>query len=508
MQTKQLDEIFPLATAPKSAKVNKGAKALKELYECGTLTESDVDFIIAATDPFHDKDLPHLMGLPSGQRAKSIVHDITQTVNIVRPPGFGQPSWNFMISTQPILTRTVLGRRKAFGTDLVPVDTGPHVIGAVNFSFADGNVDFDDTYFSPPVDPLNPPLNFLEGPCQVIGMAIEVVNTTAVIARQGACYSAVQNQNPFRLTTMKLCHTTSGAAGNSPTASYYECRKPPKNLPELSLLPPVTQRLAEEGAFAVCRMNYDQFSYTNTLPTMPMLTDQDFVPGTIANDTAHEIDVFTPNTVVHTWVHPEPDITTTSFADNPVANPSQMTIIMFTGLSTETSLDVKVRWLLQRFPSEQNPTVINLAKTSPPRNDYAFEIVDHILSQLPPSVPVDWNEDGGWWSTVLEALSDLAPLVGLIPHPIAQGISTGMAMVGKKKANNQKDEEIRKLRELLEQFMRQGKGNQALVVRPVVKQQNPASVKKTEMKTPPKTVKMITPSPKPKIDKKVAQKKT
>lgn len=176
-QMAQLVEVNPIP-GKTSGKARKGASELKKLVACGELSPHDVDFIIAATDPFHDRDLPDLTGAPDGQRAKSLVNDVTKLVEISRPDGFTETTWGVMITTQPVLTAVPMGRRELFGTTMFREDNGPNTIGSINFTFVDGNGDFDDTYFQVPVAPLCPDLDFLQGPVQVLGMCVEVENTT------------------------------------------------------------------------------------------------------------------------------------------------------------------------------------------------------------------------------------------------------------------------------------------------------------------------------------------
>lgn len=433
-----INEITPLT--PGGPAVAKGARTLKELTASGAFSPADVDFVIAATDPFHDKPLNFLTGIPDGQQGKCVVHDVVQVVEISKPSSLPPGNWNLMISTQPILNEVSMQPFHGYGNTLVRTTiVNGSTMGSVNFSFSSLNNDFSDNYTNSPLPSCNPDIQFLEGPLQVVGMAYEVENTTASMYRQGAYFGAEMNQNPFRTSTFRVVHPEGAlwATEKTNSLSLFEVRRPPKNVKELSLLPGNVAWKAEEGCFSVVREMYNQFSHVSSVPTYPFLCE---TPLPVGSTIGRMIEGWLPAPSNVGW--PDESITSIEYCWNNVPNPSNMSISMFMGLSEQTTLTVRVRWLIQRFPTEEDKAIINLAKSGPPRNDKAFELISRTFSSLPPAVPFRMNASGGWWKNVLSALGAAGPLVSMIPHPIAKVVGTAMtgapALLGSNEKPKQK----------------------------------------------------------------------
>jgi hypothetical protein len=85
----------------------------------------------------------------------------------------------------------------------------------------------------------------------------------------------------------------------------------------------------------------------------------------------------------------------------------------FAGLSPQTSLKIRARWIVSTVPSSTtSASLVSLAKMSPPDNPKLTQLVSLVQNKLPPGVPIDMNPSGEWWAKVMKAVSVAAPLVG------------------------------------------------------------------------------------------------
>lgn len=460
------DEITPLNPATNASR--RGAKTLQDLILKGAIDREQANFVIAATDPFHDKPLNHLTGCPDGQVELSVTPSYVSELTISRPPGYTGTTWNAMISNQALLTTVQMGVADLIGNiiSLPYANISESYVGSVNITTADGADDFSTIYHNPHYRPLNPPIDALEGPLQVIGMAIEVEDITAALHRQGAFHCAIQNQHPHKLTTLNGTPNISGMdIEGFVSGSFFEIRRPPANLAQLCLLPGIVDWRSEDGCFAVIREHYDQFSHVSTLPTYPILTNSDLPPGPLP---VSPLRVSTVPVSIYDWGEGK---TQATLPGNVVPNPSQMTVMMFTGLAPESVLQMRVRWFIQRFPTESQRQIIPLARLPPPRNDKCYELISRIFTTLPPAVPFAQNSSGEWWRTILEGIGAIAPAISMIPHPIAQAVSAGASAVGKLAKND--ESELERLRREIALLKEQLKECQKRMIQPALSQSQP-----------------------------------
>lgn len=67
-------------------------------------------------------------------------------------------------------------------------------------------------------------------------------------------------------------------------------------------------------------------------------------------------------------------------------------------------------------------------RLSPPRDKTAIATYFAIARELKDGYPVDFNDLGKLWDVISGALTTVAPLISLVPHPIAQAAATGIPM--------------------------------------------------------------------------------
>lgn len=437
-----LDQVVPLPGAS-TPEARKGCDALRYLNQCGKLSVEDTDFICGSVDPFHDKPLDHLAGVPDGLLERSIVHDVVTTLVLSRPAGFVNPAgFNIRLDVQPLLMNSFMQTAFMNGPAIQTTTSLTNAMGCVNVTYDDNTNVFVNNYaaggattYGGAANCDNPPAQFLVNPIKIIGMGVEVVNTTNILNVSGACHIAVQPQKSINRSGAFKVETTPAVPTltSSVSAEFYEVKSPPTTVAQLCLIPGNTSWAAKDGCFCVCRIKYDEQaeSTNNCWPRYPMVNlSGDLIPTATSGNPANANVLITSTATVS----PNGVNATMGFSCIPVSFPVEQTVIMFTGLNILSTFELRVRWLVQRVPSLTSSALINLAKNPPPLNPLALEIVSRALDHLPPGVTFRENKEGTWWSRFLTIFpsiaSSLSSGLALIPHPIAKGAAAALAGAG------------------------------------------------------------------------------
>jgi len=111
--------------------------------------------------------------------------------------------------------------------------------------------------------------------------------------------------------------------------------------------------------------------------------------------------------------------------------PSDSSICMLTGLSEQTTLTIRVRYWVERFPSDAEPEILPLTRSSARFDPLALEAYSKWVSRAPPGCRFTENPDGEWWGKTLGNLASIiGPMISMIPHPIAKAVGTGATFAG------------------------------------------------------------------------------
>lgn len=237
-------------------------------------------------------------------------------------------------------------------------------------------------------------------------MGYEVRNVTAQLYKQGAvvCYKQPMQWSQGRAAEGAL-------PLNWSPAQYTEM--PPKTSASAALYPNSRIWDAAEGCYNIITLNDVENKVTSPVPFCCQFTDSNFT-GTFVNQQAFGS---LPTDELASVVYP---------FDNVGA--------VFTGLSDSTSLMVTVRYLYERFPTEDSPDLLVLARPPSPYDPLALELYARCLRELPSYVMVKDNPLGEWFGKILEAVSHVAPIVGkIIPLPgaslIGEAVGKGAGAV-------------------------------------------------------------------------------
>lgn len=406
------------ATIPTPQKLDKSKRVIDQMINTGQVSKAGFEWLKIATDPWHDNKVEGFKGIPDQTLGTSVVMSVVQELDISKPAGLPPGNWSVRISTNPVASTcaTALydyasnsGVRDptAFSTTMYPV--------AVDFAAAGADfVDYsDNTTLGLKLDD-----SYLSGPYKVAGLGLEVVNTTAEIYQQGLCTCSRMNQNNTESFTSSLYHD----APNWNPVSTVATRSAPKNLAEMILLPSTTQWHAKEGNYSVVELLGVGSLPPATSPIYPLWMNSDFDSSVLVGFKKFRAPNLFPVVypiIGNKYVPPK----------YPGRVPLNTSTMMYTGLSEQTTLTLRVRWIVERFPNDNQPEILVLATPTAAYDPVAIEMYSRTMRKLPPGVMFKENNSQDWWKTVLSCIADVAS-AGLLmmPHPYAKGAGAAIGL--------------------------------------------------------------------------------
>jgi len=424
----------------------RARRLLNQMLQNKVVTPQGLNWLIAATDPFHDEPL-HCEGYPDLTLSRSITQTLTFTTSVkTNQPSTDPwdchvfftpvtPSLSFVSpgggisSVDPLLYRTgitILGQA-------VP-NPATQLISGINILSGPNNADWITS--GPGVFALNPacaiPTSFANGYFRVIAAAFEVVNTTAELYKGG---SVTTYRSPA-YTAPCIINSIGGYA-----TSTYLSNLPPSSQTNAALFPDSRTWGATEGAYVVETLNSSEVPFVSTLP----LTGAGLILGQ---------DVSSLTTGAGTslaWlplsVNGGP---TPRSASKNAPLPYDISGAIFAGLNPNSTLQVTTRYIIERIPAITDPNLLVLAREPCPFDPMILELYSRVMRELPVAVKVGENPLGEWFFDILQVLAGIAPAVGtaLAPFtgPLGPMIGTTLGTVGTaalqaRKAKQQKKKE-------------------------------------------------------------------
>jgi hypothetical protein len=377
---------------------------LEKLQRVG-LTPQGRDFLIAALDPFHDTQLRELAGWPDVETAPSVVRCVKQSVTVATNQAPGA-NWDCHVVQWPWLDalnsrrwgRPLLapggGNRIITNPTAAPFNTGGlQIYGVV----AGNDLDVTDAGAQVGVIVLNPTIS--QGSGRIVGMAFEVVNTTAEISKQGQC--TVYRQPQSHPTGDTWISTVVPPLLDIPFSAHM-IRSPPLNQAQAMLYPGSRQWLAKEGAYIV------QTFVGQDNPPQIVRYDQ---PCIIADPTQE--DLCAANNISSVIAPVASQMTPTAVGLNAATKiyPIHTGGAIFTGLSSTSTLTITLNVFYESFPSTAESDILVMATPSAQYDPIALEIFSHCLSQMPVGVTAADNDEGGWFNGLMSIVRDVAPMV-------------------------------------------------------------------------------------------------
>lgn len=373
---------------------------IEGLVQRGALTRDGAEWLTAALDPFHDFEHP-LAGYPDATVSQTVMSVYAYDLAVSKPAHV-VGTWDAHIFTLPtasqndyILTDFDATWQKMTSTN-PPNDWRGSTLNV--YAVGAGEKLTPDTAPQQYGGGILPPVGSEDlsmGVSRVVAMGFEVHNTTSELHKQGAVTSYRMPVNHGMYSAL----LSKALVGEALTVGTMMAQ-PPKTLADALRLKGSRTWEAKDGVYATCM----QSSVVNPLAQL--------TPSSMAFVAATD-----PGTQDSAWVNEQAwyaDVST--FVPTPLKTiPFDITGAMFTGLSAETTLNVKLRVYVERAPGWNSPNLAPLASPSAGYDVRALELYAQIINCLPPAVKVDENAFGDWWRSVLNVANHVVgPLTDIV----------------------------------------------------------------------------------------------
>lgn len=430
----------------------KAKNTLDRLVASRTMTTPGMEWLIAATDPFHD-DRVRCPGYPDMSTVNSVVQTYTTTQN-VSVSGATAP-WDMHLCFIPVSASPIYPNSGTYpfvpnsytfdGQYRAAAATNPGLLPGWNIIACDTA---GDDWYAPSGTVTNYPgvhipSKYCSGHYRLVGTGAEVVNTTAELYKGGSLtvYRAPSSEEDGTLTystvTGSLTRRNS-TGGLDPKKSSEEematttyLKLPVRNI----ALPPTSQAEAAiytdsrtwsavDGAYVIATQN----NMSN-----PFLTVEN-------NDVSIRKTYDATSTYAHLvngdWAPIWTSNTHTPFGANSGVTPqsgSGVKVLPFdncglvaAGLNQNSTMQVTVRYYFERIPATTEPDLLAMAQVPPAFDGTAMEIYSRCLSEMPVGVPQNENPLGEWFSSVLDTIKGIAPKLG----GVISGVGKAIAEIG------------------------------------------------------------------------------
>lgn len=338
---------------------------------------------MSALDPFHDNRLDNLTGWPDMITTASIVRQVKQSVEIATAAGE-----DVHIISWPWLGTSLLGQYAVSGATVEVPGASTYVVPGVSIYKKTAGTDL--AFNVTPAQGLVYPVAMHRGKGRLIGMGLELVNTTAPINRSGTIYTWRQ---PGLAEAEETMSYITSADVMQRASAFRQLATPPVNPASAMLIPGSRSWASEEGVYMVCPFEGDNppLPPTQTAP-MLSLTNPTLAVG------------YDNNRVVLCG-------TGTEAAPANRLVPMAETGIICTGNNVNSKFTLSVCWYYEEFPDVFSD-VLTLATPSCEYDPVALELYTKVLNSLPIAVPSSWNTAGDWWWDIVTAIKDHAPKIG------------------------------------------------------------------------------------------------
>jgi len=263
-----------------------------------------------------------------------------------------------------------------------------------------------------------PTRNQLGVPGRLIAVGIEVTNTTSDLYKQGSVSVAMVNAQPTRGST-NFYHDLNVAPVPIAAIPAVLQASMPGGVGEVRTIPGSATWAAEKGVYMI-----------------PRLANYDLEVGSGAADINRSWTIQGTKTVSnYRFLRPFPDRMTPA-SDFEMSMPQCIhqgmssflpTVAYFTGLSSQTTLQIVMRTVVEYFPHPSD-ALNSFAHPSPLYDPVALVQYAGAIRTAPYAVPVGFNPAGEYFRMVMKALAGAASAAApFIPHPIGKLAMTGGA---------------------------------------------------------------------------------
>jgi hypothetical protein len=372
----------------------KARGIINNLLGTRQITSEGLNWLIQATDPFHDTALEPT-GYPDEDSAHSIVQCFTHTCNV--SSGALAATYDVHIWFNPVTcTLEPLQEQKQCVIDRngVPVSSANvmGIVGGYNIIGVPTGTDWQQLG-ALPANSFNKwdcryPLTASQAQYRLVACGVEVVNTTPELYKGGAltCYRSPNSKGRLALYDS---HWTSAAVLTLDT-----CTLPPSLQSDAQLYPTSRTWAAAEGCYLVGTLDSTKNDYLHSLPN--------YVATLRASGSTSNKAYVDPSVL---------GLTPLPYAKMQVL-PYDTHGVIFVGLSKESTLQVTTKYYVERIPTIDQPDLLVLTRPPTPYDPVVLEIYTRTMASMPVGVMVKDNPLGEWFNSVCDFISDNAPAVG------------------------------------------------------------------------------------------------
>lgn len=409
-----MEDLPILTPAQQKDKLSK----IRSLVTSGQLTQEGFDYLVLASDPWHDNKVVHFAGIPDTVSAESVTLSLVREVQIKKPASIAAgTNWSCRICNWGVDAYIALAAYARKGNIFAEQSAAPEAfIAPVTIDFQADGVNFGAAASITTGQYLDIPSNFTQGSHRLCAMGIEVVNTTAELNLQGLCSIA---RIPMAVNNYAATLTDATGTGNM-TAQLFGQKTAPINLNDMVAISGTTQWHAKDGAYTVVSLKNTGMWSHDVVPEYPMIILTDLKTG--SDVAVYNNSALGPN--LDAGVAPYPLFTDTM----PGRTLCDQSIIMFTGLSDTSTLTIRARFILERFPGLNESELLPLTKPSAPYDPLALQLYAKLMTRIPPGCKFTENPSGEWWARMVGGLAEVAgPILAMFPHPAAKVAGTAAA---------------------------------------------------------------------------------
>lgn len=407
----------------------------KAILESPLLTDSGRRWLVRYCDPFHDNQV-NPSGYPDMDQSSTVVQEVNITKNISVPSTvtsgnnwdchiFNWADFAFMadygLTNCSPATYDPLTGRLGSGTPFTEYSMGGVIAlgGPVGSKFLPELGTGSISTGTKNIAAANP-YQYLGAKSRVVGMAFEVINTTAELYLQGSTVAYRMPQIESDIVISQLITASDGTTAYVPMpAKAYAL--PPSTVEEALVLPASKQWEAKEGAYVVCTL-MDVDNPMRRVENVPRIYLEHSVASPAYPQAWDEADPISCVASGCTY-----NAQTVSLQTYPAIHSSFNTSgVYLTGLSYQTTLQLNVKFLIEASPGPRSQ-LATLARPSPDYDPEALRLAAQIMSHAPVGVPFSMNPTGEWWGEILGVLGDVSTLASAI-NPMFGLIGRGLGI--------------------------------------------------------------------------------
>jgi len=364
----------------------------------------------------HDTQLPNLTGWPDVESAPSIVRCIKQSATISAPSGVSG-NWDCHIFAWPwVESNAMWNADRDIGNNVLAASAAPTNVnlaggvsaygcaaGATMIPGASSTTTAANLFLNP---------SYTQGAGRLIGMGIEVVNTTSDLYKQGLC-TVYRVPQPHSDST---AFTTTTGPGAGAVNSFSQVRGPPSSTAQAMLYSGSRQWKASEGSYQVISFVGQDNPPLLASYNSPLVNYLDDVAGTNGGSAPNLTPVQVPMPIE---VFPVIGGGGTAYSTGVNVMPATRMVplhssgAVYSGLSNQTTLNLNVNMYYESFPGISEQDILVLAKPSAQYDPIALELLSNVLNTMPVGVESSMNAAGDWFADIIDTLASFAAPIGM-----------------------------------------------------------------------------------------------